>query len=99
GCSACTAVGLQDVAIDRDRAFAERLHIGNGAQASSDQPLYLVRASGWSTTTDLTRRARLRRAREHRVLGRQPSLARVSQKRWHAIFYRRGANNARVAHF
>src|SRR6185437_11510685 len=41
----CTAVRLQHVAIDRDRARSERLEIGHGAQRPADEALDLLRAA------------------------------------------------------
>ena len=39
------AVGLQNVAVDRDRVLAERIAVDDGAQAAADEPLNLERAA------------------------------------------------------
>src|SRR5689334_18163596 len=78
-------VSLQDIAIDRQRAFAKGFHVGDRAQTATDQSLNLMRAAGWSTTADLARRSGLRRAWQHRVLSGEPALAAVAQKGRHAV--------------
>ena len=45
GRGARAAVGLQHVAVDGDRALAERLQIDHGAQRTADQALDLQRAA------------------------------------------------------
>ena len=43
--AARAAVGLQHVAVDVDRALAERLEVDDAAQRAADQPLDLDRAA------------------------------------------------------
>ena len=40
------AVGLENVAIDREGALAQRVEVGDRTQRATDQPLDLVRATG-----------------------------------------------------
>src|SRR3974390_2128068 len=68
------AVGLQHVAVDRDRALAERLHVDHRAQAAADQPLDLLRAPALPAARGLAGAARMGRTRQHAVLGRNPAL-------------------------
>ena len=77
------AVGLQHVAIDRDRALAERLQIDHRAQRAADEPLNLQRAPALLAGRRFTPAARVRRARQHAVLGRDPAAAGVAQERGH----------------
>jgi len=69
------AVGLDDVAVDRDRRLAERPEVGHRAQAAPDEPLDLVGASARAAGADLAALALVRGGRQHRVLGRHPTLA------------------------
>ena len=69
------AVGLQHVAVDRDRALAERLQVDHRAQRAADQALDLLRAAGLLAARRLARRARMGGARQHAVFGRDPALA------------------------
>ena len=69
------AVGLQNVAVDRDRVLAERIAVDDRAQAAADQALNLERAAALRAARGLARRAGVRGARQHAVLGRDPALA------------------------
>mgnify|MGYP003350587510 CR=1 FL=1 len=65
-------VGLEDVAVDGDRAFAEAPQVDDRAERTPDEPLDLLRAAGGTPLRHLARRALGGRAREHRVLRRHP---------------------------
>ena len=63
----------EHVAIELDRELAELEVIEHRANAAADQPLNLLRAP--AELRALARRARPRRARQHRVLGGHPAFA------------------------
>ena len=44
-CSPRAAIGLDDVAVDRDLPLAERFQIDDSAQRATDQPLDFLRAA------------------------------------------------------
>ena len=67
------AIGLQHVAIERDLALAQRLQIGDGAQAAADQALDFLRAAGLLAGGRFAPRARMGRARQHAVFGGDPA--------------------------
>ena len=94
--AAGAAVGLEDVAVERDRALAEAAQLRDAAQRPADQPLNLERPAALLAERRLAGRARVRGAREHAVLGRDPSAAGALQERRHAILDRGGAENLRV---
>src|SRR4030095_10192194 len=79
--STSSTIRLQNIAVDRYSTFAECFHIRDRSQASADQSLYLVRSTRWTATSCLARSACLRRARQHRIFGSEPTLPAVSQKR------------------
>ena len=91
------AVGLNDVAIDPDRALAEPLELHHRAERSADEPLNFLRAAADLALRRFARRPRRGRARQHAVFGRHPALARVAQKWRNAILDRRGADHFRAA--
>src|SRR5262249_5214749 len=86
------AVGVQDIAVDRDRALAERAEIDRGAQRAADQPLDLLAAAA-----RIALATRVGRARQHRVLGGEPALPLAGEERRHAVLDRRRAQDVRVA--
>ena len=96
-CRARAAVGLQDVAVDRDGVLAERV--------ASTTARKLRPISRWiSSVRPLCGRARpragerrVRRARQHAVLGRHPALRLALQEWRHLGFDRRRAQHARIA--
>lgn len=69
---ASAAVGFQHVAIERDRALADRVEIDDRPQAAADQPLNLRRAA-IDFPVAIAALARRRAARHHVVFGRQPA--------------------------
>jgi hypothetical protein len=73
------AVGLDDVAIERDLAFAEFLEIDDGAQAAADQPLDFLRATGLLARGGFAASAGVGGARQHAIFGGDPPLALAAQ--------------------
>src|SRR5208283_5300206 len=71
--AAGAAIRLNDVAIDTDSSLAQLNEVHNRAQATADQPLYLVRPAGLPAFGRLAPRARVGRAREHAVFRREPA--------------------------
>src|SRR5205823_1080009 len=65
--------------------------------AASDEPLDLYRAPT-GTAARLAGRARMRGARQHAVLRRDPALILALQMGRHFLFDRRRADHARIAH-
>ena len=96
---ACAAVGLQHVAVECHGALAQRAHVDDGPQRASDQALDLERASALLAPGRFARAARVGRARQHAVLGRNPALAFAAQEGRHAILHGRGHEYACVAEF
>src|SRR6266851_2967369 len=91
------AIRLKHIAIDADLAFAEPGEIGDCAQATPDQALNFLRAPALPAAGCLTVGAGRRRARQHAVLRRHPTLAGVAQKGRHALLDRGGAQHLRIA--
>ena len=98
GVSKFVAIGLNYIAIDPYRALAETLEISDGAQATPDQPLYFVRSSANLAARRFAADALLGRARQHAVLGGDPTLAAVAQKRRHTLFEFGCADYSGIAH-
>ena len=96
--AARTAVGLKHVAIERDLALAEGHEIGNRAQRSTDQALYLLGPTRLLTLGRFARRARVRRARQHAVLGRYPAASPTAQEGRYGFLDAGGAQHAGIAH-
>src|SRR5216117_622789 len=67
------AIRLDHVAVHPHRALAQLGAVDDGAQGPADEPLDLLRAA--ARTAVLAGRARVGRARQHRVLRRDPALA------------------------
>src|SRR3546814_2951052 len=94
GGGAGAAIGLQHIAIERDRAFAERGAIHAGTQAAPDQALNLQRASALLAAGRLALAAAMGGARQHAVFGSHPALALATQKTRYTIFHAGGAQHA-----
>ena len=92
------AIGLNHVAVDPDGPLAEAFQIGDGAQAAADEPLNLVGAPADLAARRFAADALLRRAGQHAVLGGDPALAAVAQKRRHPLFELRRADDFGIAH-
>ncbi len=79
------AIGLDDVAVDRDLALAERCQIDHGAQRAADQALDFLGAAALLAGGCFARHALAGGARQHAVFGRHPALAGVAQP-WRRLF-------------
>src|SRR5207248_10453055 len=95
GGGARAAVGLQHVAVHRQRALPELLEIHHRAQRTTDQTLDLMGAPGGMPAGRLARRALVRGSRQHGILGGDPALALAEQERWDALLDRDAAGDAR----
>ena len=69
------AVGLQDVAVERDGVLAQRREVDAGAQRAADQPADLVGATADAALDRLAVAAGVRGRGQHRVLGGHPAQA------------------------
>ena len=72
-------------------------HVARGTQAAGDEPLDLDGAPALLALGRLAVDALGRRARQHRVLGRDPALAAPAHPARHVLVDRRGAQHARLA--
>ena len=95
GCRTRSAVGLEHVTVAGYREVAEPAQIDHRAQAAPHQSLYLHGTT--LAPPVLTPAPRVGGGRQHRVLGRDPALARTPAPGGHALLNRRGADHARVA--
>jgi hypothetical protein len=77
--------------------LAERRAIDDGPQAPADQALDLERAPALLAFARLALGPRVSRARQHAVLGRDPTLLLTFQERRHFRFDRRRAQHAGIA--
>ena len=91
------AVGLEDVAVDGDRAFAEPREVDHAAQRTTDQPLDLVGPAADAALRRFAVGALGGGARQHRVLGGHPAGALAAQVRRHAVLDRGRAQHLGVA--
>jgi hypothetical protein len=91
------AIGLDDVAIERDLTFAEQPEVGHGAQAAPDEPLDLLRAPRLLTLGGLAIAAGMGCAREHSVFGGHPAFTLSAQPGRQALLYRGGDEHAGLA--
>jgi hypothetical protein len=98
-CGAGAAVGLDHVAVQVQRAFAKRLQVERGAQRAADQALDFLRAAALLAPGRFAVHARMRRARQHAVFGRQPALPFALQEARHLLFDAGGADHLGVAAF
>src|SRR5690606_13901096 len=97
GGGAGTAIGLDQVAIQGDGAFAQRLAVDARAQAAADQALDIEGAATRLATGRLAVAAGVRGARQHAVLGGYPALALATQPRPDAVLDAGGAQHPGVA--
>src|SRR5437867_13180285 len=86
----CSAVRLDHVAVHPHRALAQLGAVDDGAQGPADEPLDLLRPA--ARTAVLAGRARVGRARQHRVLRRDPVLALALHEGQHLVLERRRAD-------
>ena len=89
------AVGLQHVAVHLERELAPLEIVDHRANAAPDEPLDLLRAA--THLLALARRSRVRRARQHRVLGGEPAFAPALLPAGDAVLHAGGAQHARIA--
>jgi hypothetical protein len=78
GGGAGSAVGLEDVAVEDDGAFAEQAHVDDGAEAAADEALNLVGAAADFAAFGLAGGTGEGGAGEHAVLGSDPAFAGVA---------------------
>src|SRR5581483_5253835 len=97
GGGARPAVGLQDLAVDDDAARAQRLQVDRRPQRAPDEALDLEGATAGTALQALAAAALGRGAREHGVLGGDPTLLLAEQVPRHALLDRREAQHLRVA--
>ena len=95
--AARSAIGLQHVAIDAQRPLAQRGTIDDGAKTAADQALNFLRAPRLLAFGRFTPGSRVRRARQHAVLGRDPAFAAALEKSRHALFDACRAKHPRIA--
>src|SRR2546422_229919 len=69
-----TAFGLDHIPIAPDRFFPEALQISNRPEPPTDEPLNLMGSPADLSTRCLAPNPPLRRAREHSILRRNPTL-------------------------
>ena len=94
------AVRLQHVAVDRDLALAELLHIDRRAQRPSDEPLDFRRTRVHFEFFDVAFLAPAAGGgRQHGIFGRNPASAGIAQKRRNLLFHAGGTEHPRVAPF
>src|SRR6201999_190087 len=85
------------VAVDVDRALAERLEVCDTAQAAADQPLDLDRPPVWPALGHVALLALARARRQHPVLGRHPAAALAREPARDRLLHRSGADDPRAA--
>ena len=91
------AVGLDDVAVNQDLAFAEFFHIDDGAQGAADQALDFLCAAGLFACGGFTAHTGGSGSRQHAVFGRYPALFFTAQKRGNVFVDGGRANHFGVA--
>src|SRR5690606_40521992 len=74
-----------------------RLHVDNGAEASSDQALDFLRAATLLASGGFAAHAVAGRARQHAVFRRDPALARIAHPARHLFLKACGAQDMRIA--
>ncbi len=97
GGGAGSTVGLEDIAVEDDGAFAEGLHIDDGAEGAADEALDLVGAAADLAALGLAGGAGEGGAGEHTVLGGDPAAAGVAEPAGDAGFDGGVAEDAGVA--
>src|SRR5881392_4346660 len=91
GGGARAAVRLDHVAVHPHRAITELRPVDDGAQGAADEPLDLLRPA--ARAADLAGRARVGRARQHRVFRRDPALPLALQEGRYLVLERRRADH------
>ena len=95
--AARAAVGLEHVAVDPQRALAERLEVGDGADRAADEALDLDRAPALLAAARLAVDAVAGRRGEQRVLGGDPTAAAALEPARDAFLHRRRTEHDRLA--
>ena len=91
------AIGLDHVAVERDRALAELREVEHRAQRAADQALDFLGAARLLAARRFTVGAGMGRARQHAVLRRHPALARALQPARHPLGERGRAQHSGAA--
>ena len=99
GGGAGAAVGLDDVAVEPDRALAQAAQVGDGAQGAADEALDFVGAAAGASFADLARGSRQCGTGKHAVFAGDPTFAAVAQELRDGFFDRGGADYAGIADF
>jgi hypothetical protein len=97
GGAARSAVGLQDVAVERNLAFAERLEVGHRTQGTADQTLDFLGAASLLAFRRFALRTGVRRAGQHAIFGGDPARSRAAPEGRHELLDAGRAQHARVA--
>src|SRR5581483_3620282 len=77
------AVGLDDVAVDDERVFAQLLQVDHRAQRTADETLDLERPAALPALRRLAPGALAGGTRQHAVFGREPAAVFAAQPRRH----------------
>src|SRR5207237_9266 len=85
--SASSTVGLQHIAVEGDGPLADLAHVDGCAQRATDQTLDLVRPAAETALDGFASPAVVRGAREHRILGGDPTLSTAAAVRRHAVLH------------
>ncbi len=99
GCGARATIGLENVTIDNNAAFAERGEIDYGTQGAADEALNFVGAARGAAFGEFARSTRRGGAGQHGIFGGDPALAAAAQKGRDGIFHGGRAQYAGVADF
>ncbi|OIQ68746.1 hypothetical protein GALL_496560 [mine drainage metagenome] len=92
-----TAIGLDNVAIDVQRALAQSVKIDCRAQGTSNQALNLLGAAGLFAARSLPVHACAGGTGQHAVFGGQPALILALEKAGYFFYYAGGADDLRIA--
>ena len=96
--AARAAVRLNDITIHGNLSLAQCLHIGHGAQRTSDQALNLRTSAVELELGNIAAVSRVGCARQHVIFRRDPALAGSLDMRRNIFLYRSIADNLCVAH-
>src|SRR5690606_23922044 len=91
------AIRLQHIAVECDRALAERFQVDDGAQRTADQALNLEGTPALLAGCSFAAAARMRRARQHSVFRRDPTASGIAQELRNELFHGRGTQHTCVA--
>ena len=98
GGGSCSAVGLDDIAVNRDRPLAECVQVGDGPQGTADQALDLVGPPPDLPDGRFAGRPLLGRGGKHRVFRGQPASPRILEKGGNLFLDRRRTDHPRMPH-